>query len=769
MLKIWENGVYVVDETSIIADEPASQQLLEKLTGGQPERERARQETITYAMLAAHNVSEDMENLKLRFDAVASHDITYVGIIQTLKASGLERFQLPYVLTNCHNSLCAVGGTINEDDHLYGLSAARKYGGIYVPAHLAVIHQYMREMMVGCGRMILGSDSHTRYGSLGAMGVGEGGPELVRQLLGETYNLNYPEVVAVYLTGTPRPGVGPQDVALALIGKVFHTGLANNRVLEFIGDGIDSLDIEFRNGVDVMTTETTCLSSIWRTDEKVREYYGIHGRPEDYRCLQPGPVAYYDALIHLDLSAVEPMIAMPFHPANTYTIREVQKNLDEVLHEVEMKARQGKDQPDTTFSLKSKVRDGRLYVDQGVIAGCAGGTYGNLCAAAEILSGKSIGAGNFSLSVYPASQPVNLALMENGSLAALMEAGATLRTAICGPCFGAGDVPANNGFSIRHTTRNFPNREGSKPGSGQMASVALMDARSIAATAANGGALTAATEMETVGELPPYTFHQEIYTKRVYAGFDKPQANESLVMGPNITEWPEISPLTRHLLLQVASVILDPVTTTDELIPSGEASSYRSNPLLLAEYTLSRRDPGYVARARQTLLLETERQQGKNPLLKNEALAALGREIKVLIPEVQLEEVGIGSLVAARKPGDGSAREQAASCQRILGGWANIANEYATRRYRSNVINWGMLPFLYPEELDFQVGQYLLIPEIDQALTEKRDTVKAYVLGQAGEQPVSSLQLKLPPLNEEERQIIRAGCLMNYYRDRLQK
>ena len=768
MLKIWEKGVYVIDEATIIADDPTAGEQLAKMTGEQPEKEAARKNTITYSVLAAHNTSGDPRKLKLRFDAVASHDITYVGIIQTLKASGLDSFSLPYVLTNCHNSLCAVGGTINEDDHLYGLSAARKFGGIYVPAHLAVIHQYMREMMTGCGRMILGSDSHTRYGSLGAMGIGEGGPELVRQLLGEAYHLDYPEVVAIHLTGTPRPGVGPQDVALALIGQVFHSGLANNRILEFIGEGIDSLDVEFRNGIDVMTTETTCLSSIWRTDQQVEAYYRAHGRVEDYRCLQPGRVAYYDALVQVDLSTIEPMIAMPFHPANTYTIKTVKENLDEVLHEVEMKARQEGEQQGHPFSLRSKVREGRLYVDQGVIAGCAGGTYGNLCAAADILSGKSIGNGSFSLSVYPASQPVNLALMENGSLTAMMDAGATLRTAFCGPCFGAGDVPANNGFSIRHTTRNFPNREGSKPGSGQMASVALMDARSIAATAANGGALTAATELDIQSVLPPYTFSQEIYRKRVYNGFDKPQPDEALVLGPNITEWPEISALPQHLLLQVASVILDPVTTTDELIPSGEASSYRSNPQLLAEYTLSRRDPGYVARARQTLALETARRQGENPLVAGGDLAALGEQLKALVPGVRLEEVGVGSLIAARKPGDGSAREQAASCQRILGGWANIANEYATRRYRSNVINWGMLPFLYPEELDFQVGQYLLIPDVGHLLADGQETVPAYLLSETGDQPAVSVLLKLPALSEEERRIIKAGCLMNYYRDQQQ-
>ena len=756
MIKTSSQGVYLLDGRRIVEDPAALPTPISQ--------EEARKNTMAYSILQAHNTSGDARKLKIKFDAMASHDITYVGIVQTARASGLTEFPLPYVLTNCHNSLCAVGGTINEDDHVFGLSAAKKYGGIYVPAHQAVIHQYMREMMSGCGKMILGSDSHTRYGALGTMAIGEGGPELVKQLLGRTYDVDYPEVVAVYLTGKPAPGVGPQDVALAIIGAVFQNGYVKNKVMEFVGDGIAALSAEYRCGIDVMTTETTCLSSIWETDSEIERYFALHGRPEAYRPLRPGAAAYYDGLVTVDLSTVEPMIALPFHPSNVYTIRELCENPGDILRQVEKTAAEqlgGKAQ----LHLTDKIEKGGIRVDQGVIAGCAGGTYDNLIDAADILAGHSIGCDEFALSVYPSSQPVFLQLVENGSIQKLMEAGATVRTAFCGPCFGAGDVPANGGLSIRHSTRNFPNREGSKPGAGQIAAVALMDARSIAATAKNGGLLTSATELEVSYTKPPYRFHEEVYRNRVYQGYGRPQPQEELRFGPNIVDWPAMPALTDDLLLQVASLILDPVTTTDELIPSGETSSYRSNPLGLAEFTLSRKDPGYVGRAKAIQKAEQHREQGGCPIEAVPELQGVFDEINKLpgFATVDARQTGVGSVVYAVKPGDGSAREQAASCQKVLGGWANIAEEYATKRYRSNLINWGMLPFLLEGRPEFAVGDYLFIPGVRKAIAEKADTLTAYLVtpGKGGK-PIT---LHLSALTDDERTIILSGCLINYYRD----
>lgn len=718
--------------------------------------EECRKNTIAYSIMQAHNTSGDPKKLKIKFDAMASHDITYVGIIQTARASGLTQFPLEYVLTNCHNSLCAVGGTINEDDHLFGLSAAKKYGGVYVPAHQAVIHQYMREMEAGCGRMILGSDSHTRYGHLGTMAIGEGGPELVKQLLGRTYDIDLPEVVGVLLTGAPRPGVGPQDVALAIIGAVFANGFVKNRVMEFIGDGIANLSAEFRSGIDVMTTETTCLSSIWTTDSVISDYLTALGRPEAYRPLAPQGTAYYDALIKVDLGKVEPMIALPFHPSNVYTIRELNENAEDILANVERLAAEqfgGRVQ----LSLRDKLEGGRLRVEQGVIAGCAGGTFDNLCAAGDILDGCSIGSDAFSLSVYPSSQPTMIALTENGVLSRLMTTGATIRSAFCGPCFGAGDVPANGCLSIRHSTRNFPNREGSKPGEGQLSAVALMDARSIAATARNGGLLTGADELDVAYRKPTFTFDGTVYRNRCYFGFGKPQEQEELRFGPNITDWPQMPALTPHLLLRVASLITDPVTTTDELIPSGETSSYRSNPERLSSFALSRKDPGYVDRARAVRELERLRESGEDPFASGEL-----SDVRALLPQnVQGEEIGLGTLVYAVKPGDGSAREQAASCQKVLGGWANIAREYATKRYRSNLINWGMLPLLLEEEPSFRVGDWIFLPDVREAIEQKRSEVSALVISQGSASPIT---LRLGALTDDERQIILDGCLINYYR-----
>ena len=762
MVKLYDGGVYLVHGNEIVPEAEAAK--VEALTGKAAVKEEVAKGTMAYSIMEAHNTSGDMGHLKLKFDAMASHDITFVGIIQTAKASGMEKFPIPYVLTNCHNSLCAVGGTINEDDHMFGLSAAKKYGGIYVPPHIAVIHQYMREMHAGCGRMILGSDSHTRYGALGTMAIGEGGGELVKQLLCDTYDVAYPGVVAIYLDGKPNPGVGPQDIALAIIGAVFKKGYVKNKVMEFVGPGIASMSTDFRNGIDVMTTETTCLSSIWKTDEDTKSFLALHGREADYRELNPADIAYYDGCVYVDLSTVKPMIALPFHPSNTYEIDELNANLEDILQGVEKEAEKvsGGRAP---FTLMDKIVDGKLQVQQGIIAGCAGGNYTNVIEAANMLKGKSCGAGEFSLAVYPSSQPVFIDLARKGVIADLMESGAIIRTAFCGPCFGAGDTPCHNGLSIRHTTRNFPNREGSKPGSGQMSAVALMDARSIAATAANGGILTSATEYDCWGDVPEYRFDQTVYDRRVYQGFGQGEGDKELVYGPNIKDWPKMSPLTDNILLKVCSKILDEVTTTDELIPSGETSSFRSNPLGLAEFTLSRRDPEYVGRSKEVDKLEKAR-------VKGEDVTALAPELEGVfdairkIPgqeKVQIRETEIGSMVYANKPGDGSAREQAASCQRVIGGLANITREYATKRYRSNVMNWGMIPFQTKDELDFEVGDYIYVPGIKEALDGDLKDIRAYIIkgGTAKE-----MALYVADMTKEERAIVKAGCLINYNRNR---
>ncbi len=761
-MKLYENGVYLLHGAELLEDTGEAQAALLAKTGKAVSREEAAKHTIAYGILSAHNTSGNMEQLKIKFDKLTSHDITFVGIIQTARASGLEKFPVPYVLTNCHNSLCAVGGTINEDDHMFGLSCAKRYGGIYVPPHQAVIHQFAREMLAAGGAMILGSDSHTRYGALGTMAMGEGGPELVKQLLQKTYDINMPKVVGVYLTGAPQKGVGPQDVALAIIGAVFANGYVNNKVMEFVGPGVSALSADFRIGIDVMTTETTCLSSIWKTDEVIREFYEIHGRASDYQELNPGEVAYYDGMIEIDLGTIKPMIAMPFHPSNTYTIEELKANLTDILHDCEKKALVSLDGA-VDFTLQDKVRDGKLYVEQGIIAGCAGGGFENICAAADILKGASIGADEFTLSVYPASTPVYMELVKNGSVAALMETGAIVKTAFCGPCFGAGDTPGNNGFSIRHSTRNFPNREGSKLQSGQIASVALMDARSIAATAANRGYLTAATELDTEYSSPKYYFDQKIYANRVFDSKGKADPNQEIKFGPNIKDWPAMSPLPENMVLKVVSEIHDPVTTTDELIPSGETSSYRSNPLGLAEFTLSRKDPAYVGKAKEVQKAQKAIEAGQCPLQALPELQEIMGIVRASFPQAGEGNLGVGSTIFAVKPGDGSAREQAASCQKVLGGWANIAREYATKRYRSNLINWGMLPFLLPEgELPFANGDYLFLPQIRQAVEQKKSEIEAYVVKDKELKPFT---LKLGELTEDERVIILKGCLINYYRD----
>lgn len=754
MVELIKDGAYLAYGKDIISDS----ELIKNKYG--KDLESAKKGTMAYSILSRHNTSDDNGKLKIKFDAMASHDITYVGIIQTARASGLDKFPIPYVLTNCHNSLCAVGGTINEDDHLFGLSAAKKYGGIYVPAHQAVIHQFMREMYASCGNMILGSDSHTRYGALGTMAIGEGGPELVKQLLSKTYDVDYPEVICVYLEGEPVPGVGPQDVALAIIGKVFKNGFVKNKVMEFTGPGIANLSMDFRMGIDVMTTETTCLSSIWVTDDKTEAYLRKHNRPEAYKKLAPQNVAYYDGVIKVDLSKVRPMIAMPFHPSNTYTIEELNANVSDILREVEKTAAEQLAAPNINYKLTNKIINGKLKVDQGVIAGCAGGTFENLCDAADIMSGKNIGNDEFMLSAYPASQPVFMELVKNGSVTKLMSSGATLRTAFCGPCFGAGDVPANNAFSIRHSTRNFPNREGSKPGQGQISSVALMDARSIAATAANGGILTPATDIAVEYKHPEYSFDSTVYTNRVYNGIGKGNSEIQLKFGPNIADWPNMPALTDDLLLKAVSIITDPVTTTDELIPSGETSSYRSNPHKLAEFTLSRKDPDYVNKAKAVQKFEAMRLEGKDPAENIEIKEAFDKIGKIKAGVNPLE-TGIGSTIFAVKPGDGSAREQAASCQKVLGGIANIAYEYATKRYRSNLINWGMLPFVLKEnELPFENGDYIFIPDIKKAVQNKSDIIIAYVLGKN----IKEFKLSLLNLTDDEREIILSGCLINFYR-----
>ena len=761
-MKLHENGVYLLNGTEIIEDNQEAAACLAAKTGKTVTAAEAATGTMAYRILKAHNTSGNMEQLQIKFDKLTSHDITFVGIIQTARASGLEKFPVPYVLTNCHNSLCAVGGTINEDDHMFGLSCAKRYGGIYVPPHQAVIHQFAREMLAGGGKMILGSDSHTRYGALGTMAMGEGGPELVKQLLCKTYDIKMPGVVAIYLTGEPMKGVGPQDVALAIIGAVFKNGYVNNKVMEFVGPGVASLSADFRIGVDVMTTETTCLSSIWVTDDKIREFYDIHGRSADYAELKPEKIAYYDGCVEVNLSEIKPMIAMPFHPSNTYTIEEVNANLEDILAEVEKNALVSLDGA-VEYKLRDKIRNGKLYVDQGIIAGCAGGGFENICAAADILNGKSIGPDEFTLSVYPASMPVYMELVKNGAAAKIMETGAIMKTAFCGPCFGAGDTPNNNGFSIRHTTRNFPNREGSKLQNGQIASVALMDARSIAATAANKGYLTPATDLDVEYTGPKYFFDKSIYENRVFDSKGVADPDQELKFGPNIKDWPAMSALTDNLVLKVVSEIHDPVTTTDELIPSGETSSYRSNPLALAEFALSRKDPEYVGRAKEVQKAEKARVNGEKPTEALPELAPVIETIKTKYPDLNRENFGIGSTIFAVKPGDGSAREQAASCQKVLGGWANIANEYATKRYRSNLINWGMLPFLIPEgDLPFANGDYLFVPNVRKAIEEKLTDIEAYVVKDGELKPFT---LKMGDLTDDERTIILKGCLINYYRD----
>ena len=759
MVKLFDKGVYLLNGTEIAK----SAEEAKAKTGQEVSQEEAARNTMAYRILEAHNISGNMERLQIKFDKLTSHDITFVGIIQTARASGLEKFPIPYVLTNCHNSLCAVGGTINEDDHMFGLTCAKKYGGVYVPPHQAVIHQYAREMLSGGGKMILGSDSHTRYGALGTMAMGEGGPELVKQLLNKTYDIKMPGVVGIYLDGEPSVGVGPQDVALAIIRATFGNGYVNNKVMEFVGPGVSKLSADFRIGIDVMTTETTCLSSIWRTDEKIKEFYDIHGRVEEYQELNPGAITYYDGMVYVNLSEIKPMIAMPFHPSNVYTIDEVNANLKDVLHDVEQKALVSLDKA-VDYTLQDKIVDGKLYVEQGIIAGCAGGGFENICAAADIIKGRYIGADEFTFSVYPASTPIYMELVKNGAVATLMEAGTIVKTAFCGPCFGAGDTPANHAFSIRHSTRNFPNREGSKLQSGQIASVALMDARSIAATAANKGFLTPATAMDVEYVGRKYHFDKNIYANRVFDSKGVADPSVEIKFGPNIKDWPQMPALPENLVLKVVSEIHDPVTTTDELIPSGETSSYRSNPLGLAEFALSRKDPAYVGRAKEVQKAQKAIEAGQCPLEVLDELKPVMDKIRKAYPEAGEGNLGVGSTIFAVKPGDGSAREQAASCQKVLGGWANIANEYATKRYRSNLINWGMLPFVTKEEhesLSFKNGDYLFVPDIRKSVEEKAADIKAYVVGE----DLKEIHLQLGDMTDAEREIILKGCLINYYRD----
>ena len=759
MIQLFSEGAYLVDGITLVKESEA--EALKQLAGEVVSKEEASKNTIAYGILRDHNTSGNMEKLQIKFDKLTSHDITFVGIIQTARASGIEKFPVPYVLTNCHNSLCAVGGTINEDDHMFGLTAAKKYGGVYVPPHQAVIHQFAREMLAGGGKMILGSDSHTRYGALGTMAMGEGGPELVKQLLNRTYDINMPGVIGIYLKGKPVKGVGPQDVALAIIGAVFEKGYVNNKVMEFVGPGVSNLSADFRIGVDVMTTETTCLSSIWRTDDKIKEFYEIHGRSEDFKELNPGKVAYYDGIVEVDLDKIKPMIAMPFHPSNTYTIEEVNANLDDILADVEKRALVSLDGA-VDYSLRDKVHDGKLYVDQGIIAGCAGGGYENICAAANILKGASIGSDEFTLSVYPESTPIYMELVKNGAVADLMQTGAIVKTAFCGPCFGAGDTPANNAFSIRHSTRNFPNREGSKLQNGQISSVALMDARSIAATAANKGYLTPATDVEASDFIPKYHFDKTIYDNRVFDSKGVADPSVEIQFGPNIKDWPEMSALPQNMLLKVVSEIHDPVTTTDELIPSGETSSYRSNPLGLAEFALSRKDPAYVGLAKEVQKAQKAIEAGEDAAEAFPEVKDILETVKESYADVTQDNLGIGSTIFAVKPGDGSAREQAASCQKVLGGWANIANEYATKRYRSNLINWGMLPFTIDKgELPFKNKDYIFVPDVRKAVEDKLTKIPAYVVNEG----MKEITLTLGELTDDEREIILKGCLINYYRD----
>jgi aconitate hydratase len=757
MIKLYDSGVYLVNGKEILAEDNNA-----KL--GHITKEETKRNTIAYSILEKHNTSGNMEKLKLKFDSMTSHDITYVGIVQTAKASGLSKFPIPYVLTNCHNTLAAVGGTLNEDDHRFGLSAAKKYGGIFVPPHLAVIHTFMREMMAGCGKMILGSDSHTRYGAIGTMAIGEGGGELVKQLLSQTYDFDYPEVIGVYLTGKPGHGVGPQDIALAIIRAVYKNGYVKNKVMEFIGEGIENLSMDYRNGIDVMTTETTCLSSIWKTDETVKKYLKLHGGEEAYSELNPKAITYYDGMVYVDLSTIKPMIALPFHPSNAFEIDELNENLEDILRMTEVEGQKLFDNPNIKVKLTDKIVNGKFKVDQGVIAGCAGGMFENIVLATNILENKSLGSDDFSLSVYPSSQPVNIDLTNTGYLTKLMTTGVTMRTAFCGPCFGAGDAPFNSGFSIRHTTRNFPNREGSKPGNGQLSYVGLMDARSIAATAANGGYLTSAANIDYNEELPNYEFDKTVYDNRVYAGFNKQDDKKELQYGPSIVDWPDMPRLEKDLILKVASFITDPVTTTDELIPSGETSTYRSNPLGLAEFTLSRKDPNYVGTAKKLLALEKEREAGISPEENNEEFKNVLDIIRSIKEFASIDSLSteIGSVIYARKPGDGSAREQAASCQRVLGGSANIAEEYATKRYRSNLMNWGMIPFIFKGQPPFQNGDYIFVPNIREAVLNNKSSVKAYVVSK----DVKEFELQIGEMTQDEREIIAAGCLINYNRNK---
>ena len=760
MIQLFQGGAYVIRGKEIVPDSENAALLVTRASGKTLTKKEAQCGTISHRILCAHNKSGDAKNLQIIFDSLTSHDITYVGIIQTARASGMDAFPMPYVLTNCHNTLCAVGGTINEDDHKFALSAVEKYGGIYVPPHIAVIHSYNREVMARCGSMILGSDSHTRYGALGTMGVGEGGGELSKQLVGRTYDIARPDVVGVYLTGTPQPGVGPHDVALSLIAAVYKNGYVKNKVMEFIGDGIMALPVEYRNGIDVMTTETACWTSVWQTDNRVQEYYEIHGRPDAYRELSADEVAYYDGFIVVDLAKIEPVIALPFHPSNVYTIRELRADAAEILHRTEQGCLAQLGGTVKQMRLTEKIRGGEIWVDQGTIAGCAGGTFDNICCAADILSGQSVGNGSFSLSVYPGSQPAYMELIKNGCVAKLMAAGAIVRSAFCGPCFGAGDTPANGELSVRHTTRNFPNREGSKPGEGQIASVALMDARSVAATAANGGRLTAATEIDASFAVPKYYFDKTAYEKRVYNGWGSANPKTPLHFGPNIKDWPQMPALAEHLLLKVVSYIEDPVTTTDELIPSGETSSYRSNPLRLAEFALSRKDPQYVPRAKEVQALDGLRAEGS--ILQNEDVRKISPAMETALGGgINWDTVGIGSTIYAHCPGDGSAREQAASVQRVLGGAANLCKEYATKRYRSNLINWGMIPFRVKDPDLFENGSYIFVPGIRRAVLEGSPEIKAWILSEIP----AEITLLLDELTPDEKQIIAAGCLINYYRN----
>jgi len=754
-MKLFETGAYLLNGRELVNEAEYTARL-----GKPADKAAARQATMAYGILKKHNTCEDMRNLKLRFDSLTSHDITYVGIIQTARASGMTEFPMPYALTNCHNSLCAVGGTINEDDHKFALSAAKKYGGIYVPTNMAVIHSYNREMMAGCGRMILGSDSHTRYGAIGTMAVGEGGGELAKQLVGRTYDIAMPEVVAIYLTGNPRRGVGPHDVALSIVGATYANGYVKNKVMEFVGDGIADLPMEYRNAIDVMTTETTCWSSVWETDDKTKEYLTIHGRPEAYEKLSPGAVAYYDGVVYIDLAEIKPVIALPFHPSNVYTIEEFNANTLDILDATEKAIAAQFGKRGVGLDLKSKYYDGAFHVDQGIIGGCSGGTFDSLCQVADILDGESVGNGPFTLSVYPGSQPAYLELLRNGAAAKIMASGALMRECFCGPCFGAGDTPANGEFSIRHSTRNFPNREGSKPGEGQLAGVALMDALSVAATAINGGKLTAATEIDKDYSTKPYHFEQGIYEKRVYNGYGKAQPEEELRMGPNIKDWPAMPALTDHLLLKVVSHITDAVTTTDELIPSGETSSFRSNPLRLAEFTLSRKDPAYVGLAKAVHEAEIAREAGKCPCEADGALCDVYEKLSAKFAGLDPKDIVIGSTIYANKPGDGSAREQAASCQRVLGGAANLAREYATKRYRSNLINWGMIPFLVENADDYAVGDYIFVPNVREGILHGGD-IPAYIVGET----LREVTFRVGELTPDEKQIILDGCLINYYRN----